>query len=355
MNRAAIKRRFLAVCGFFGCFGLARHLTRSRLRILCYHGFSIGDQHEFSPLLFIRPDTFDRHLKLIVQMGIPVVSLNDGLKLLRTNAVRHGETVITIDDGWKSTLLLGAERLRMARLPACLYVTSYYVGKPAAVFNVVVRYMLWRCRGQVIDVRGVDPQIDGTVDLRTDREDTANRWIAYADAEFDWRQREELLGRLADALGLDIRAVLADGRFSLLDEREVAELSQYGVDVQLHTHRHTLSDTDFSQVKREIDDNRAVLEAIKGAACDHFCYPSGAYGDNHPSWLRRLGVDSATTCEPGLNDSSTNPYLLHRYLAREDAPDIELAAELSGFSEILRRGRTSVRSLVSTVSRRRAA
>jgi Polysaccharide deacetylase len=345
MIRANLKRAFLTACASLGCFALARRITRTQLRILCYHGFSIGDQHLFSPLLYMRPETFQRQLDLIVRMGFPVVSLNEGLAMLRSNTVRRGETVITIDDGWKTTTL-AAERLRKAALPACLYVTTYYVGKPVAVFNVVVRYMLWRCAGQVIDVRGVHPRIDGTVDLRSPYEAMIERWIAFADAELNWQQRQQLLGKLAAALCLDIDEVLADGRFASLDERQIAEIADYGIDVQLHTHRHRFSPTDFGEVKREIEDNRAVLEPIMAAQCDHFCFPSGLYAQNHPTWLSGLGVVSATTCEPGLNDARTDPYLLRRYLARDDAPDIELASELSGFSEILRRCRARLRSIV---------
>jgi peptidoglycan/xylan/chitin deacetylase (PgdA/CDA1 family) len=349
MSRATVKRLMLRACEMLGCFALARRLTRTRLRILCYHGFSIGDQHEFSPLLFLKVDTFARHLKMIQRMGIPVVSLDDGLALLKSDGVRHAETVITIDDGWKTTLTLAGEHLRDSGLPASLYVTSYYVGKPAAVFNVVVRYMLWRCAGQVIDVRSVHPQIDGMIDLRNGNEDTVQRWTSFADSALSWQERQQLLRALAPALGLEIDDVLAEGRFSLLDEQELATLRHQGVDIQLHTHRHRFPAADFAQVKREIDDNRAVLESIQRGPCDHFCYPSGLFSQNHPAWLRSLGVASATTCEPGLNDAATDPYLLRRYLAREDASDVELASELSGFSEILREGRAKLRSIAGSL------
>ena len=299
-------------------------------------------------MLFLRAETFARHLAMIKRKGFPVVSLDEGLALLQSDSVRHGETVITIDDGWKTTLTLAGGHLRDAGLPVSLYVTSYYVGKSAAVFNVVVRYMLWRCRGRVVDVRGVHPQVDGTFDLRGTHEGTVERWTKFADSALSWPERQALLESLAGALGLDIDDVLADGRFSLLDETELAELGRQGVDIQLHTHRHRFPAADFAQVKREIDDNRAVLEAIKGGPCDHFCYPSGLFSQNHPAWLRSLGVASATTCEPGLNDASADPYLLRRYLAREDASDVELASELSGFSEILRVGRAKLVSIASS-------
>jgi len=339
----------LTLCWAFGAFAVAHRITRKRLRILCYHGFSVGDQHEFSPFLFMRPEILQRHIDLITRMRIPVVSLKDGVAMLASHSVQRGETVITIDDGWKTTL--GAvDRLRAAALPATVYVTSYYVGKPVAVFNVALRYLFWRRRGEKVDVHGVHPQIDGPLDLTRSAEATIERWIRFADAELDWRERQRLLDRIAHAFDLDPAEVFANERFRLLDGAEVAQLSSLGVDIELHAHRHRLPADDFDEAKREIDENRAALEAITGMPADHFCYPSGLYASNHPAWLERLHVVSATTCDAGLNAPGANPYLLCRYLARDDAPDIELAAELSGFSDILRRCRERLRALVGADS-----
>jgi peptidoglycan/xylan/chitin deacetylase (PgdA/CDA1 family) len=349
VNRRTAKRVFLTLCWALGAFAVARRLTRRRLRILCYHGFSVGDQHEFSPLLFMRPETFQRHIDLIVRMRIPVVSLQDGVGMLAADTVQRGETVITIDDGWKTTLI-AAQCLRAAAFPASVYVTSYYVGKPVAVFNVALRYLFWRRRGRTIDVRGVHPQLDGRLDLTQSAEATIEQWIRFGDTELDWRERQRLLERIARAFDLDLGEVFADDRFRLLDGADVAQLSKSGLGIELHAHRHRLPADDFGAAKREIDENRAALEAITGTHATHFCYPSGIYASNHPAWLERLHVASATTCEAGLNAPGTNPYLLCRYLARDDAPDVELVAELSGFTEIVRRCSERVRILVGARS-----
>ena len=58
-----------------GVFALCRRLTRSKLRILCYHGFAIGDQHEYNPMLYMKPRTFEARLKALQRLGYPVVSL----------------------------------------------------------------------------------------------------------------------------------------------------------------------------------------------------------------------------------------------------------------------------------------
>jgi peptidoglycan/xylan/chitin deacetylase (PgdA/CDA1 family) len=347
MVRRSIKRAILTLCWGLGAFVIARRITRHKLRILCYHGFSVGDQHDFSPFLFMRPETFARHIDVIVRMGCPVVSLEDGLALLENGGVRRGETVITIDDGWKTTQV-ATQLLRAAALPATVYVTSYYVGKPVAVFNVALRYLFWKRNGSSIDVRGVHPLMDGKLDLSQPTEPTIERWIRIADEQLEWPERQRLLERIARAFDLDPAEVFAADRFTLLDDREVAEMSAAGIDIQLHAHRHRLPAHDFAEAQREIDENRAALEAITHKPADHFCYPSGLYASIHPTWLERLGVASATTCEPGLNAVGANRYLLRRHLLRDDAPDIELIAELSGFTEILRSLRERLKAFVGT-------
>src|SRR5437868_4737009 len=41
-----------------GVFALSGFLNRRSLRILCYHGFSIGSEYEFRPKLFMNPADF---------------------------------------------------------------------------------------------------------------------------------------------------------------------------------------------------------------------------------------------------------------------------------------------------------
>ncbi len=94
------------------------------------------------------------------------------------------------------------------------------------------------------------------------------------------------------------------------------------------------------QVRREIDDNRAVLEPIVGRPCDHLCYPSGVYTPDQWPWLEACAIASATTCELGLNDRCTPRFGLRRFLDSETVSEIEFEAEISGFAELIRRARS---------------
>ena len=339
--RALQKRAALHALKILGGFWLCRMLTRRRLRILCYHGISVGDQNEFAPILFMRPDTFRRRMALLRNLNVRVVSLSYAIALLRGNEVRHGETVITIDDGWKSTLNLGIPILREFGLSACLYATTHYCERPVDVFNVAVRYLLWKTSLREVVLAGLHPALDGAYRVKADTEAVALHWIGAAERNLTWQQRQILLVDLCGALGLDAKVELRDERFRLMTEQDIERCHHFDIDVQLHTHRHSLSSTSFEEVAREVNENRLVLCRAKRTDCTHFCYPSGSYAKHHERWLTLLGVDSAATCDIGLNRFGSSLYFLKRHLDRDDASDIEFEAEVCGVMEIARwlRGR----------------
>lgn len=334
--RAMVKRTALHLLKACGMFMLARRLTRRKLRILCYHGFSIGDQHEFAPILFMRESVFRQRMALLRKLDCRVITLPHAVALLRGNAISRGEVVITIDDGWKSTLTKGVPVMMEYGLPSTLYVTTYYAERAADVFNVALRYMIWKTRLHEVTLAGLHPALDGHYNLAADPEAVVVHWISVADQQLAWPQRQALLENFCVALQLDPAEVFAEERFRLMTEAEIARCRHYDVDIQLHTHRHVLPSSSISELRKEVVENRELLERSKLASCTHLCYPSGLYTADHPQWLSQLGVDSATTCDPGLNTPDTSLYLLKRHLDRDDASNIEFEAEICGVSEIAR-------------------
>ena len=123
---------------------------------------------------------------------------------------------------------------------------------------------------------------------------------------------------------------------------EIRSLADLGMDIQLHTHRHQFPPVE-ELARRELEDNRAVLEPILGRSCHHLCYPSGVFTPEQWPWLEACEIASATTCLPGLNRIDTPRYGLRRFLDAETVTAIEFEAELAGLAELLRRARSIVR------------
>ena len=163
-------------------------------------------------------------------------------------------------------------------------------------------------------------------------------------AHCDETGRQEICATVATALDLDFEAIKTSRRLSLLTPDKLDQLDQldaFSIDVQLHTHRHRFPANNPEQARRELQENRNILEKISGHHLEHFCYPGGNWTPDLFPTLTDEGVVSATTCEAGMNHKTTNPLALYRILDQNNLDNIEFEAELTGFCEMLRviRGR----------------
>ena len=293
-------------------------------------------------MLFMRLNQFVRRLTVLAKGSWRVITLEQALLELDRGTVKDAPVVITIDDGWSSTIRDAVPALHRARMPATLYVTTHYVTCQYDVFDVTCQYMLWKSRRTVFDLRMGVKSLDGIYDLGANRNAVRLKLLEIANRDLDEHGKQYLLTKLAEALGLDFHEVTTQNRFRLMSADDGQGLLDLGVDIQLHTHRHNLPKSNLEDMRVEVEDNRKILEAIKNHPCNHFCYPSGDYDLQHPDWLASCSVESATTCEPGLADNASDTFLLPRILDSDLLSDIEFEAALSGFTALCRRIRGAV-------------
>ncbi|MGH8856171.1 MAG: polysaccharide deacetylase family protein [Telluria sp.] len=323
-----------------GLFALSRALTRRYLKILCYHAFEVRDETSFRPRLFMSGAVFRRRMETLAKYGVKVLPLESALHQMYSGTLEPDTVVITIDDGFQSVQTVAAPILKEHAFPSTLYVTSYYVEHDAPVFRLVVQYLFERSAHSQVTLRGEEWHADGVISLNDEsqREHAIEQCIQYGE-QADEPTRQAISQRLGELLGVSYEEIRTLRLFNLLRPRDVAAVREAGMDIQLHTHRHRFSMEDYEQVKREITDNRESLQKIVHGELRHFCYPSGEWQPQHWPWLKSLGVSSATTCLPGLNDAATSPFELRRFVDGEDIHQLEFEAALSGFSDLLRAAR----------------
>ena len=322
-----------------GLFALARRLTAGNLRILCYHGASLRDEHHFSPGLFMSKETFASRMDFLARHGYPVIGLDAAVAGLPSGDWPKGATVVTIDDGWFGTYRQMAPVLRARGFPATLYIASYYLEKQTQVFNVAVNYVLWRARGQTIDLAKVADRLEGRYELAYVRQrvEASRRLGDFAETLCSAQARQALFRRLCEVVGVDAGEIERERLCAFLRIEEARELQSGGIDIQLHSHRHRFPAESFDVAEAEIADNRRALAPVGNPALQHFCYPSGEYQERQLAWLPRLGIVSATTIKAGFTRAGDSPYELHRFLDSERVSPIEFEAEMSGFFELIRR------------------
>jgi peptidoglycan/xylan/chitin deacetylase (PgdA/CDA1 family) len=332
-----LKLAFLYVCRLVGGFRLARALTRKRLRILCYHGFELVDETSFRNKLFIKSGTFEQRLATIRKMGLKVLSLDAAVDQLYGGTLPDAAVVITVDDGFHSFAQVAAPKLARYRFPATVYVTTYHVRHGSPVFNLAVQYLFWKTAATQFDLGKVAPSETGIYDLSVpdQREAATNRCVAIGRALGAEPLRKDFCAALGKALGVPYDEVLASRVLTLMDSADFKAIAQAGIDVELHTHRHTFPADDKAIALREIADNRTALLPFSAGEKRHFCYPSGFWDKRQWAWLDEAGVLSSTTCLPGLNDPATPRHGLRRFLDGENIHQLEFEAAMSGFLELM--------------------
>ncbi|MGE5492735.1 MAG: polysaccharide deacetylase family protein [Actinomycetota bacterium] len=320
-----------------GFFPWARRRLRDSLCILCYHGFSFADEHLFRPKLFLTPELFRQRIQYLKRAGYAALPLDEAITRLRRGRLGGKELVITIDDGFHSVAALAAPILKEAGFTATIYVTTYYVRCNNPIFRLAMQYLFWKTSRDAMDCTGLPPEDDAILSTRGDRgEALLWRLIDFGETRLDETGRMALAREVGRRLAVDFDELVASRRLSLLSEEEVTDLARQGFDIQLHTHRHRLPE-DSSEARRELRENRAVLEPLSRTPLTHLCYPSGVWSRDLWPVLAAEGVATATTCDPGRNYASTPPLGLKRFLDFQTISPIVFEAEVSGFSEVLRR------------------
>jgi peptidoglycan/xylan/chitin deacetylase (PgdA/CDA1 family) len=303
---------------------------QSRLAILCYHGISLADEHQWDPELFISPSHFEQRLELLQRKRFNVLPLDTALTQLYAGTLPSRSVAITFDDGTYDLFRHAGPLLQQFGYPATVYLTTFYCEYPRPVFSVICKYMLWKQRngslkpGSALSC-GTVPLADAAVRARL-----ADELIARADNQkLSAEEKDELAKQLARQLGIDYDELVEKRILQIMRPAEVAQMGAGNIAIELHTHRHR-TPLDRGLFEREIRDNSNVIERITGRQPRHFCYPSGVYHESFFPWLESLGVVSGTTCEGGLASARSLPMRLPRIFDTTPLSAIEFESWLEG-------------------------
>jgi peptidoglycan/xylan/chitin deacetylase (PgdA/CDA1 family) len=339
-----LRRAKLAVLGSMRATGVMRVVSstgwrRQKLLILCYHGISMLDEHLWDPALFVPADLFEQRLRALRDGGFNVLPLGEAVERLNRNDLPAKAVVLTFDDGladfyYKAFPLLGAYKM-----PATVYLSTYYCYNNLPVFGVMTQYLMWRAR--LSDFRVQDSNLGWitTQEFATPQgRATAARLLEqFADARaVSAAEKEGMAAAVAQHLNLDYDKIRRTLVLNLMTPEQVKEVHAGGVSIELHTHRHR-TPREPGLFTREIQDNRERIEAITGEVPTHFCYPSGVWRPEMLPLLKHNNVVSATTCAPGLAIRGTDPLLLPRHIDTTSQTWAEFDGWLSGVSQFLPR------------------
>ena len=316
---------------------------RKRLLILCYHGISALDEHEWCSALYVTQDLLRSRFEWLRSHEYSILPLADALRELRLGTLPPKSVSVTFDDGFTDFFDRALPVIEEYRVPVMLYFATYYSGTGYPVFDPALSYLLWKgrfCGSDLADIAKA-----GGSSLRVsdaaERSRTVDAFQNIARTrQLDARGKNELLRDIATRLGIDYDKFSRSGLLQLMSSEQIRKLPANLVTLELHTHRHR-TPRDHTAFRQELVDNQAALAVLtfNPSKRRHFCYPSGDYDKRFGPWLAEYGVQSATMCVPGLATPKSNPYYLPRLLDTMDVPSSAFEAWATGFADMLpRRG-----------------
>jgi peptidoglycan/xylan/chitin deacetylase (PgdA/CDA1 family) len=335
-----LKQAKLGLLRLIETTGVSRLLSgsawrRHRLLILCYHGVSRYDEHEWGGL-YISPETFRRRLEFVKRASCSVLPLAEGVQRLRDGTLPDRAVAITFDDGLHDFASVAFPIVESFGYPVTLYLTTYYVDYNRPVFDPMCSYLLWKGRGKE---RLEWPEVVGPPAALDDsgRERASAAIMQFSRSRrLSGRQKDDLLAGLAGRLGIDYEDLCRKRVMHLIRPEEAKELADRGVDLQYHTHRHRVYRS-RERMFAELGDNERRITSFTTRQPRHFCYTGGFYLPEYPAYMEEYGMLSATTCKLGLCTAGTNPFLLPRLVDTSGFSELEFRAWLHGAAALIPR------------------
>jgi peptidoglycan/xylan/chitin deacetylase (PgdA/CDA1 family) len=339
-----LKQGLFAVAKRLGAFALVRdsEWRRLRLLILCYHGVSLRDEHEWNEALYVTPKLLRTRLRFLRDHGYAILPLDEACRLLGERRLPPRSVALTFDD---ATIDFGRAALPVLQefgAPATLYLSSFYTSVRLPVFSPMLSYVLWKGRDSGADVADACASAAPLPVASQAQRDRAYDAISRhaAGQSLDAVAKDALVARVAAELGVSYDELRSSEVLQLMTPASVADLPHDLISVQLHTHRHR-APREKALFHRELVENACRIREMRGSshALNHFSYPSGEYRGELLPWLREFGVQYATTCVPGIAGPQDEPLLLPRFVdsCRQSVTTFE--AWTSGFAAWLPRRR----------------
>lgn len=304
---------------------------RRRLLILCYHGVSLHDEHEWNPELFVTPAFLRRRFEILRDGGYTVLPLGESIHRLHDGTLPPSSVVLTFDDGFHNFHKAAVPLLEEFSFPATNYVSTYHCLTQTPIPRISLEYLLWRGRFQELQA-GDLPELTQAYNLgdKRQRGQLEVRLGEVLQELHGQDAQQEFLRRIAAILGVDWESVVRNKLFHLMNTQEVADIAHRGFDVQLHTHHHRTPRTK-TEFFHELMENQRILEELSGQPAKHFCYPSGDADSMFLPWLRELKVETATTTAiSSLAQAKNDWLLLPRYVDTMAKSEVVFESWLSG-------------------------
>lgn len=144
--RQSAKNTALRALRAAGVYRLAgdSSFRKQSLLILCYHGLSLRDEHEWHGHLYMTPERFRSRLKSLRDLRANVLPLGEALQRLRAGTLPERSVALTFDDGFVDFREHAVPLLNEFGVPCTLYLTTFYSGLRMPIITLILSYLIWK-------------------------------------------------------------------------------------------------------------------------------------------------------------------------------------------------------------------
>jgi peptidoglycan/xylan/chitin deacetylase (PgdA/CDA1 family) len=247
-------------------FPFARVLAPQAPVTLLYHGVPAGEAEGVSSAVF------EQHIVFLKQ-HFDFVSPRDDER--RRRPTERTRILLTFDDGFRNNAEVAAPILRKHRVPAVFFVSSRHATPGRYLWFSYLSALEKRFTGAGFSFRGMVFKMSPD-----ERQKSVQRLrgILLGLVPHPTAMYEAMEGELPHLEDFVSQRELADG-YAGMTAQHVADLSADPLfSIGVHTVDHPyLTKCDPVEALRQIQANRAWLEAACGARCDAIAYPGGDY------------------------------------------------------------------------------
>ena len=289
----------------------AARLNRSdRGVILLYH--RIASLEPDTHRLCTPPDVFQNQMTFVAERCTPL-SLQDLASRAVERRLPAGAVAVTFDDGYLDNLTVASPILTRLGIPATFFVNGHRAEEEReAEWDTLERIFA----GDESLPDRLRVEIDAAVlDMPTGSTDERQAALSAVHALLlsgDGARRRLLVDELVgwSSLKLPVRPT-----HRLMTSREVARLSELpSLEIGAHGADHLLLTAHGDDViRRELEDNRSLLEGVVGTPVRTLAYPYGACDFRTTRIAEQLGFAVACSVDPDPVTSDCDPLRLPRF------------------------------------------
>lgn len=233
-----------------------------------------------------------------------ILSLKHAVQKIKNNTLKGNAFSITFDDGYLDNFK-AAEFLTEHNIPATFYVPFQQIDNGSIYWWDHVYSLIQKDR-----LKFHDWLITQNVPLPNSHPELTDRYARnivqiFNNASDDNRQK--ILLNMSKDLGQYA------GPRLLMNWQELKALRDRGFEIGSHTISHTpLTDINAVMAEEEILKSKELISQKIESEIDGFCYPRGAFSDEHIKMVRQSGYKYAVSTQFGSNRTGQNLFCLKR-------------------------------------------